>query len=88
MQTGFTFLVPAHLGCPGKEAVKQEFLQIVFAWTTEVDVLWSFDLRTTGYGYAFCTLVVYKKMLLVNVGTTEVAICPVMTVLQVVSAKL
>jgi len=51
-------------------------------------VLWSFDVRTTGYEYAFCTLVVYKKMLLVNVATTEVAICPVMTVLQVVSAKL
>ena len=45
-------------------------------------------IRTTGYEYAFCTLVVYKKMLLVNVDTTEVAIFPVMTVLQVVSAKL
>ena len=26
IQTGFTFLVPAYPGCPGKEAVKQSFI--------------------------------------------------------------
>jgi len=27
IQTGFIFLVPAYLGCPGKEAIKQVLLQ-------------------------------------------------------------
>ena len=29
IQTGFTFLVPAHLGSPGQRAVKQVYIRIL-----------------------------------------------------------
>jgi len=35
IQIGFTFLVPAYPGCPGKEAVKWLLLLILFNWRGE-----------------------------------------------------
>ena len=41
IQIGFTFLVPAYPGCPGKEAVKWLLLFVVVVPITEVELVTS-----------------------------------------------
>jgi len=36
IQIGFTFLVPAHPGCPGKEAVKNGSSSVTLAKTAQI----------------------------------------------------
>ena len=42
IQIGFTFLVPAHLGSPGKRAVKRLLLLLLFVGL-HYGLLWSFS---------------------------------------------
>ena len=41
IQIGFTFLIPAHLGSPGKRAVKQEFVCVTCQIVACVALLYS-----------------------------------------------